>query len=347
MGGAHRFELFALACATLALGLFSVAVVPAGGAAAGRGQAQTAAKKKCKKRGKAAKKKRCKRRHRGNGKTAPPAPPPADRSGPAPSPGPDCGAPISKSEGGNWQCSFSDDFNGTSLDTSKWTPQLSVTSGFTDGTSCFVNSPDNISVSNGSLNLTSRQEQSPIRCGGLGPTRYTSGMVSSGGGGFSQTYGRFEVRARISSAQVKGLQTSLWLWPVDATRYGPWPASGEIDFAEFFSAYPDRAIPYIHYSPLLGVDPLATNNYCLISNPSAFHTYAAEWTRTSITIIYDGKVCLVDSWIPAPPLVKPQPFDQPFFIALTQGLGQGGNAFDSSTTPLPATTTIDYVRVWR
>ena len=39
--------------------------------------------------------------------------------------------------------------------------------------------------------------------------------------------------------------------------------------------------------------------------------------------------------------------DQPFIVSLTQALGVGTNAFDPSTTPLPATTQIDYVRVWK
>jgi hypothetical protein len=34
-------------------------------------------------------------------------------------------------------------------------------------------------------------------------------------------------------------------------------------------------------------------------------------------------------------------------LALTQGLGIGTNALDPSITPLPATTQIDYVRVWK
>jgi hypothetical protein len=34
-------------------------------------------------------------------------------------------------------------------------------------------------------------------------------------------------------------------------------------------------------------------------------------------------------------------------IALTQELGIGGNAFNPASTPLPATTEVDYVRVWR
>jgi hypothetical protein len=71
-----------------------------------------------------------------------------------------------------------------------------------------------------------------------------------------------------------------------------------------------------------------------------------EWTASTIKIAYDGKTCLIDDWQPAWPLVKPQPFDQPFLIALTQALGIGGNAFDPATTPLPATTSVDYVHVW-
>jgi hypothetical protein len=54
---------------------------------------------------------------------------------------------------------------------------------------------------------------------------------------------------------------------------------------------------------------------------------------------------VTDNWKPL--LAKPAPFDQPFFLALTQALGIGGNAFNPATTPLPATTQIDYVRIWQ
>jgi beta-glucanase (GH16 family) len=257
---------------------------------------------------------------------------------------------IRKSTGGFWQCSFADNFDGDSLDPSKWVAQRTDTSGYMNGmTACFVDGPNNVSVSDGSLKLTARREPAPFNCGqtlSSFATEYTSGMVSTAGGRFSQTYGRFAVRARISAAPIRGLQTSLWLWPVDSSRYGLFPASGEIDFAELFSAYPDRAIPYIHYNPL-GSDPNLTNTNCLISDPSSFHTYAVEWTPSSIKVSYDGQTCLVDDWNPAAPLTAPQPFDQPFFIALTQALGVGDNAFDPSTTPLPATTEVDYVRVWK
>jgi beta-glucanase (GH16 family) len=268
---------------------------------------------------------------------------------PKPPPAPSCGTAIPKSTGGTWQCTFDDEFGGSALDASKWIPQQTATSGYANGpTACFVNRPANISVSNGTLNLTARRETAPFTCTdpfGDFTTRYTSGMVSTAGR-FSQAYGRFEVRASMPAATVAGLQTSLWLWPVDATRYGAWPGSGEIDIAEVFSSHPDRAIPYVHYNAA-APDANVTNNYCMIGNLAGFHTYAVEWTTTTIKIIYDGVTCLVDNWSPAFPLTKSQPFDQPFLIALTQALGLGGNAFSPTTTPLPATTKVDYVRAWK
>ena len=69
----------------------------------------------------------------------------------------------------------------------------------------------------------------------------------------------------------------------------------------------------------------------------------ATWTPTSILIQVDGTTCLVDNYSAA----GADPFAQPYFVALTQALGIGSNAFNPWGTPLPATTTIDYVRVWK
>jgi beta-glucanase (GH16 family) len=106
----------------------------------------------------------------------------------ATAPAPSCGGTtITKSTGGTWQCTFDDEFGGSALDTSKWIAQQTANSGFTSGlTACFVASRNNISVSNGTLNLTARKEAAPFTCTdpfGNFTTRYTSGMVS--------TYGRF------------------------------------------------------------------------------------------------------------------------------------------------------------
>ena len=216
-----------------------------------------------------------------------------------------------------------------------------------------MNSSNNIWLSGGSLHLTSRKEAAPLNCHdsihGDYSTQYTSGSVSSIGK-FSQTYGRFAMRIKVPDVHVKGLQESFWLWPDNPLDQNPgkspWPATGEIDIAEVYHANPDRAIPYIHYAQA-GFDANVTNNYCLI-DISQWHTYTLEWAPNQIKISIDGKVCVNETnWTPLSPQTNPQPFNKPFFMVLTQGLGVTGNSFDPATTPLPATTQIDYVRVWK
>ena len=169
-------------------------------------------------------------------------------------------------------------------------------------------------------------------------TQYTGAEVYSFGK-FSQLYRRFEIRAAFPASKIAGLQQALWMWPNNPTKYGAWPKSGEIDIAETSSLYADRAIPFIHYDS--GSDMNVTNNSCMISNRSQMHRYTLTWTPTNMTIQYDGKTCISDN------LPAGNPFDQPFFLALTAGLGVAPNAFTPGKTPLPAVTRIDYVRVWK
>ncbi len=255
---------------------------------------------------------------------------------------------LPKDGGGTWECTFADEFDGSALDRTKWTPHPTSKNSHDDGRLCYVDDPDNVSVSDGTLKLTVRKEETPVDCAGLYRAQYTSAMVAQyptpSGGGFTQTYGRYEIRARVTGAKVAGLQESFWMWPVDYEGYA-WPASGEIDIAEIYHRYPDRAIPYVHYNNPW--DPNVTNNYCMIDDISKFHSYVLEWTSERIKIFYDGQLCIDDPWDPRFPQVKPQPFDKPFYLILTQALGVGGNDFNAATTPLPASTIVDYVHIWQ
>src|SRR4051794_34232681 len=76
-----------------------------------------------------------------------------------------CGsALIKKSTGGYWQCTFADEFDGSALNRNKWVPQRTDSSGFWDGTACYVDDPQNVAVSNGTLKLTARKEAAPFYC---------------------------------------------------------------------------------------------------------------------------------------------------------------------------------------
>ncbi|NRQ49240.1 glycoside hydrolase family 16 protein [Aeromicrobium stalagmiti] len=253
-------------------------------------------------------------------------------------PAPTCGSQVFyKASGAAWTCRFADEFDGTSLNTSKWVVHQGTVPG---GQECF--SANNVAVANGVLVLSTRKVSTPVTCGSR-TSSFTSGQVS-GYGKYSQTYGRFEIRAKFPAAKVAGLHSALWMWPVNPTKYGTWPASGEIDIAEMYTTYPGRVIPYLHYSSQPG-DTTVTNNYCMVADVSAFHTYVLEWTTNRLKVMFDGQTCLDHTINAMSPLTVSGPFDQPFFMALTQGLGVGGNS-PTSTTPLPADTQVDYVRTW-
>ena len=259
---------------------------------------------------------------------------------PPPVPSNACTTTPLKADGTPWQCTFADDFNGTQLDRSKWLVQTTAQSGYSIGQECYVDDPDNLAVRNGNLELTVRREAAPFACkDGSKPaytTQFTAGSVNTLGK-FSQTYGRFEVRAKFPAATVQGLHGAIWMWPDDSLKYGTWPLSGEIDIAEVYSKYNDRAIPFIHAWPH---KMNYTNNYCTLQ-VTEFQSYVLEWTPTNLTISFNGKVCVKDT------RTTSQPFDHPFMLALTQGLGIGGNAPDVNTVQVPATMTIDYVRAWK
>jgi beta-glucanase (GH16 family) len=134
------------------------------------------------------------------------------------------------------------------------------------------------------------------------------------------------------------------MWPDNPVKYGPWPLSGEIDVAEVYSQYNDRAIPFVHYWP---GKTSQTNNYCTLTVTN-FHTYVVEWTTTNIKITFDGKVCVNETITPWG-MTAPAPFDQPFMLALMQGLGVGGNRLDPAKPPsaFPATMEVDWVKAWK
>jgi len=274
---------------------------------------------------------------------------PAEAAGRPKPPPPSCGSTTyRKATGPKYVCSFADDFDGSSLDRNKWVSQQTELSGHSPGGDCWVDDPDNIQVSGGSLKLTTRRENEPFTCKspfGDFTTQYTSGSVSTRGK-FSQTYGRFEFRAKFSDVKVSGIQNALWMYP-DVETFGGWPASGEIDVAEYYTKLPDRAIPYVHYLVDQANTSPVTNTSCKIADAWNFHTYVMEWDATSIKIAYDGVPCMEHKIDAASPLTGSAPFDSPFIVYMTQALGSGSNPFDPASTPLPATTEIDWMRVWK
>ncbi len=257
----------------------------------------------------------------------------------------ECGVRPFKRDGKTWRCTFADDFTGEALDRSSWTVQTNFATGDAFRAACHIDSSDVVSVSGGRLRLSVREAEGLglQLCTALLPspiTRYVAGMVSTYRA-FSQQYGRFEARMKSPAATGPGLQEAFWLWPDDRVpSVVKWPAAGEIDIAETYSAHPDLAIPYLHYTANDNGGPVPGLNtaYCQASR-GTFHTYTLVWEPTSIEILVDGKSCLRNT-------TGDDAFRKPYIVLFTQGLGQGLNAYRGGTQ-VPATLEVDYVRVWR
>lgn len=255
------------------------------------------------------------------------------------------GATPTKLDGTPWVCSFDDEFNGTALDRTKWTPQTNFISGSALAYACYTASSSNISESGGALNLTVRREAVPIVC-----QNTTYGTTSSYSAGsvmtyhlFSQQYGRFEARVKTPSTSVPGLQETFWLWPDD--RYDTsgtyWPAAGEIDVAETYSQYPTLAIPFLHYTAYDNGGPIPGVNtaWNCAAPRGSYHTYTLTWSSQIIEIDVDGLPCMINTSGDAA-------FQKRYMIAMSSLLGSGANA-PLPNTPLPATTNVDYIRAWK
>jgi beta-glucanase (GH16 family) len=254
-----------------------------------------------------------------------------------------CGTGVLKPDGSPWSCTFADDFGGKTLNRTKWIPQTAFVTGDANAFACYLDDPSTVKVSGGSLNLTVRRVATPVSCrtaAGISPSNYVSGMVSTYHL-FSQQYGRFEARIRNTATSFPGLHEAFWLWPDDrVASTAVWPASGEIDVSETYSVHPDLSFPFLHYSADAGGQQPGLNTaWDCAARRGDWNTYRLEWSPTRIEILVNGRSCLVNTSGDAA-------FQKPYIVAFTQALGSHDNAYDGRA-PLPATMSIDYLRVWK
>jgi len=211
-----------------------------------------------------------------------------------------------------WQ----DEFNGTSLDTTKWS--LLKGGHFYTPASQETYTSDNVSVHDGSLNIASKAQQ---RDG----YAFTSGGVSSQGK-FSFLYGRVDWRVKFPSGN--GLWPALWLIPQDGQ------SMYEIDVAEFFGNTPDSLLMNSHWTA--GNKDNENATMTTVSNLSAdFHTISLIWEPNEIDWLMDGTLRKIStSHIP----------NTPMFFYMNTAIGSYAG-YPDSTTSFPQTFAIDYVRV--
>jgi beta-glucanase (GH16 family) len=227
---------------------------------------------------------------------------------------------------GQWQLSFADEFNGDSLDQTKW--NVLYPSGGLKGTELEQYEPYGVTVSNGALHLTAQLfDSAHIKKDPNHP--YTSGMVASWDKVVVNPGSVIEARLRVPFG--KGMWPAFWLRPQDGT----WPP--EIDVVEVLGSSSSIWRQAVHWKSN-GV----TQSQGFQENgvdSSAWHTVTVQWDLTQVIWFIDG----VQQGIVQDPDQVPH---VPMYLVADLAIGGGWEVNPDSTTHFPATLDVDYIRVW-
>lgn len=181
---------------------------------------------------------------------------------------------------------------------------------------------DPFKVRGGVLDITAEPAPPPARAA-LRGYRYVSGLITTQPS-FRQTYGYFEMRARLPAG--KGVWPAFWLLPADFS----WPP--EIDVMESVGD-PSKYYVTVHSKVMKdgGTEvPIA---------PGAFHTFAVSWDPKNLVWYVDGREV---KRLPTPP-----DLNKPMFMLANVALGGDWAGQPDASTPFPATLSIDYIRAYR
>lgn len=242
-----------------------------------------------------------------------------------------------KSFSQDYKLVWSDEFNGTSLDTSKWSYQTGNRRGWGNNEKEYYRK-ENAVVKDGYLTIIAKKE----KCKSF---KYTSARIRTINKG-EWKYGKIEMRAKLTAGQ--GIWPAFWMMPTDS-KYGTWPQSGEIDIMENLGNDSTKVYGTIHYGGRPPKNKHTGASYTLAAGnfSNQFHTFTVIWEKGKIQWLVDGKVYETQTrwYTEAAPF--PAPFNQKFHIILNLAVGGNWPGYPDSTTVFPQKYVIDYVRVYQ
>ena len=227
-----------------------------------------------------------------------------------------------------WSQVWSDEFNGTSLDTSNWSYETGGGGWGNAELQNYTNRTQNVRVEGGNLVIEARQEA-------FGGNAYTSGRIRSIHKRFWK-YGKVEARIRVPSA--KGVWPAFWMLG-ESFNGGNWPGCGEIDIMEHIGG--DQNFGSIHWD-WNGHQFYTGQTGCGGSCGAAYHTYGIEWTPQEIRWQFDGMQYHAANIT----INNTEEFQQPFFVLLNVAVG-GQWPGPPDGTAFPQRMLVDWVRVYQ
>lgn len=222
---------------------------------------------------------------------------------------------------------FNDEFESTTLDQSKWSPHTAGAATINSELQAYT--PDSFEFSGTALRIRGDKRS-------FAGKAYTSGALSTSGT-FVQTYGYFEMRAKVNDG--RGTWPAFWLLQQNRS----WPP--EIDIMESLGQDPLTVHQTLHYTdPALvtaGNPTGKTATGTATSGPDFsydYHTYAVSWRPGELIYYIDGvERKRVTQFVPSSPM----------YMLVNLALGGSWPVAPDFTTQFPNYYDVDYVRAYR
>ena len=241
-----------------------------------------------------------------------------------------------------WNLIWNDEFNGNSIDLSKWNHIIWNSGMVNNELQAYTDRTNNSYIENGNLVIRALNEN-------YDNANYTSArLTSSGKGDF--LYGRIDVKAILPSGA--GTWPAIWMLPTNWV-YGGWPSSGEIDIMEHVGCNQNVVKGSVHTSdcnwnnncPNLAAGGNGQDQYI----PNAindYNIYSIEWSESKIDFYINNNYYWTYYNISQGPSMWP--FDQEFHIILNLAIGGSwGGICPIDNSSFPQELVIDYVRVYQ
>ncbi|MBX3021793.1 MAG: DUF4082 domain-containing protein [Bdellovibrionales bacterium] len=229
----------------------------------------------------------------------------------------------------NWELTFSDEFNGSSLDTNTWQTHY-IDGMLTNNDELEGYTADSFASTGTDLRLIARKRTMTLSDGRT--YNYTSGLINSSKV-FSQTYGYFEMRAKLPKGN--GFWPAFWLLPAT----GAWPP--EIDILEHQGRDPTGLYTTLHFLRNGAHD--ISGSYKVVADLTAgYHTYGVDWQQGLIIWYLDGIEVFrtpssAASFVPR----------EPMYMVANLAVGGSWVGAPDASTVFPNYMDIDYIRAYK
>jgi beta-glucanase (GH16 family) len=225
-----------------------------------------------------------------------------------------------------WDLTFDDEFEGGTLDLSKWQRRYKWGESVVNGElEAYVD--DAFTLQNGVLSIVGQQQQGQY----AGMTlNYTSGIICSV---LEQQYGYFEARLKMPLGQ--GYWPAFWLLGANGTT-----GVNEIDIHEYLGKTPNTVYMTVHWGQSYSVGHMSDGmSYTGPDFSADYHVFGLEWDADKIIWSIDGVERFRHTGAGVPQVKM--------YIILNLAIGGTWPGPPDATTPFPGLYDVDYVRAYQ